>query len=41
MGTFDQNYYLLKNKLSNVNLIYFVFTLANWLLFYHNMFIYV
>jgi hypothetical protein len=27
MGTFDQNYYLLKN------IIYFVFTLANGLLF--------
>jgi hypothetical protein len=33
MDTFDQNYYLLKNILSNVHLIYFVFTLANWLLF--------
>jgi hypothetical protein len=33
MGTFDENNYLLKNILSNVLLIYFLFTLANWLLF--------
>jgi hypothetical protein len=26
MGTFDQNYYLLKNILSNIHLIYFGFT---------------
>jgi hypothetical protein len=32
MDTFDQNYYILKNILSNVHLIYFVFTLANRLL---------